>query len=137
MPDGSQNTVRVRIVLPEAYILIKAFALDERQKEKDAYDIHFILRNYPPDVEALAAQRPAVAFQGSCTRRLRNPQSEVRHLGFRRAIVGSEDRCAARRELRAVAAVGDLFRKSLEWLFVATGGLYTDDRSVEQVRGSR
>ncbi|MGA2617878.1 MAG: GSU2403 family nucleotidyltransferase fold protein [Thermoguttaceae bacterium] len=61
-PDGSQNTVRVRIVLPEAYILIKAFALDERQKEKDAYDIHFVLRNYPPDVEALAAQiRPLLS----------------------------------------------------------------------------
>jgi hypothetical protein len=56
MPDGNQNTVRVRIVLPEAYILIKAFALDERQKEKDAYDIHFVLRSYPPDIEALAAQ---------------------------------------------------------------------------------
>ena len=62
MPDGIQNTVRVRIVLPEAYILIKAFALDERQKEKDAYDIHFVLRNYPPDVEALAAQvRPLLS----------------------------------------------------------------------------
>jgi hypothetical protein len=56
MPDGSRNTVRARIVLPEAYILIKAFALDERQKEKDAYDIHFIMRNYPPHVEALAAK---------------------------------------------------------------------------------
>ena len=56
MPDGSLNTVRARIVLPEAYILIKAFALDERQKEKDAYDIHFVMRNHPPDVQALAAQ---------------------------------------------------------------------------------
>jgi hypothetical protein len=62
MPDGSLNTVHARIVLPEAFILIKAFALDERQKEKDAYDIHFILRNYPPDVEALAAQvRPLLS----------------------------------------------------------------------------
>lgn len=61
-PDGSQNTVRVRVVLPEAYILIKAFALDERQKEKDAYDIHFIMRHYPPDVEALATHvRPLLA----------------------------------------------------------------------------
>ncbi len=54
MPDGSHNTVRGRIVLPEAYILIKAFALDERQKKKDAYDIHFILRNHLPDVQSLA-----------------------------------------------------------------------------------
>lgn len=54
MPDGAQNTVRARIVRPEGFILIKAFALDERQKEKDAYDIHFVLRNYEPHVEALA-----------------------------------------------------------------------------------
>lgn len=53
MPDGAQNTVRVRVVQPEAFILIKAFAMDERQKEKDAYDIHFVLRHYQPDVESL------------------------------------------------------------------------------------
>jgi hypothetical protein len=54
MPDGVQNTVRARIVGPEGFILIKAFALDERRKEKDAYDIHFVLRSHQPDVEALA-----------------------------------------------------------------------------------
>jgi predicted nucleotidyltransferase len=54
MPDGTQNTVRARIVRPEGFILIKAFALDERRREKDAYDIHFVLRNYEPDVEGLA-----------------------------------------------------------------------------------
>jgi hypothetical protein len=53
MPDGTQNTVRARIVQPEGFILTKAFALDERQKYKDAYDIHFILRHYAPNVEAL------------------------------------------------------------------------------------
>lgn len=54
MPDGSQNTVRIRIVRPEAFILIKAFALDERQKPKDAYDIAFVLRYYRPSLEDLA-----------------------------------------------------------------------------------
>ena len=64
MPDGSHNTVRVRVVLPEAYILIKAFALDERMKEKDAYDIHFILRNYRPGVESLAAEVRSLLSNG-------------------------------------------------------------------------
>lgn len=54
MPDGTHNTVRARIVRPEAFILIKGFALDERRKERDAYDIDFVLRNYRPDVESLA-----------------------------------------------------------------------------------
>jgi hypothetical protein len=54
MPDGTQNTVRAKVVEPQAFILIKAFALDERLKEKDAYDIVFVLRNFQPDIEALA-----------------------------------------------------------------------------------
>lgn len=54
MPDGFQNRVTVRIVRPEAFILIKAFALDERQKPKDAYDIAFVLRHYRPSLQDLA-----------------------------------------------------------------------------------
>jgi len=54
MPDGTRNTVRVRVVRLEAFLLIKAFALDERTKDKDAYDIAFVLRNYQPSVESLA-----------------------------------------------------------------------------------
>lgn len=48
MPDGSTNTVRARIVRPEVFVLIKAFALDERTKMKDAYDIAFVLHHYEP-----------------------------------------------------------------------------------------
>ncbi len=54
MPNGVRNTVRARIVRPEGYILIKAFAMDERTNPKDAYDIDFVLRNYPPNIESLA-----------------------------------------------------------------------------------
>jgi hypothetical protein len=61
MPDGAQNTVRVRVVRAEAFILIKAFALAERVKAKDAYDIAFILHHYDPDLAALAEKmRPLV-----------------------------------------------------------------------------
>ncbi len=62
MPDGTQNVVRFRIVRPEAYILIKAFALDERLNPKDAYDIAFVLHHYEPDLAALTLRlRPLVA----------------------------------------------------------------------------
>jgi hypothetical protein len=54
MPDGTHNVVRARIVRPEAFILIKAFALDERAKEKDAYDIAFVLECYQPNLAMLA-----------------------------------------------------------------------------------
>ena len=62
IPDGSRNTVRVRVVKPEAFLLIKAFALDERVKDKDAYDIAFVLRNFQPSLKAMAAPlRPMIS----------------------------------------------------------------------------
>lgn len=55
MPDGSQNTVRVQVAKPEVFILIKAaFALDERSKAKDAYDIAFVLKQYQPSLQSLS-----------------------------------------------------------------------------------
>ena len=64
MPDGSHNVVRARIVKPEAFILIKAFALSERGKTKDAYDIAFILSNYQPSLDALAQQLAPILGSG-------------------------------------------------------------------------
>jgi len=62
MPDGSRNVVRMQIVRPEIFILLKAFALDERTKFKDAYDIAFILHNFEPNLMTLADRlRPHVA----------------------------------------------------------------------------
>jgi hypothetical protein len=62
MPDGTKNVVRARIVCPEVFILIKAFALGDRDKAKDAYDIAFILHHYEPDLATLAERlEPHVA----------------------------------------------------------------------------
>lgn len=62
MPDGTRNDVRVRIVRPEAFILVKAFALNERTKDKDAYDIAFVLRHYEPSLAEMAERlKPLVA----------------------------------------------------------------------------
>jgi hypothetical protein len=54
MPGGGYNTVRAMVVCPEAYLLVKAFALAERRKAKDAYDIAFIMRHYQPSLSVLA-----------------------------------------------------------------------------------
>jgi hypothetical protein len=54
MPDGGTNTVRLRVVRIEALIIMKAFAMADRVKPKDAYDIYFCLKNYPGSVTALA-----------------------------------------------------------------------------------
>lgn len=64
MPDGSFNQVSARLVAPEAYILIKAIALDERVKDKDAYDIAFVLKHYQPTLADLARKVRPISGAG-------------------------------------------------------------------------
>lgn len=46
LPSGVENTVSAKVVTVPAYLCLKAFALNERMKEKDAYDVYFCLRHY-------------------------------------------------------------------------------------------
>ena len=46
MPDGARHQVQVIVPGIEAYIVMKAYALRDRLKEKDSYDIVFCLRNW-------------------------------------------------------------------------------------------
>jgi len=64
MPDGSHNIVHPRIVRPEAFILIKAFALADRMKPKDAYDIAFVLHHYEPEISVLASYLQPIIRDG-------------------------------------------------------------------------
>jgi hypothetical protein len=54
LPSGVENTVTARIVTVPAYLCLKAFALNERMKKKDAYDVYFCLKNYAGGPAALA-----------------------------------------------------------------------------------
>jgi hypothetical protein len=56
LPDGGRNKVTVRLPSIAAFLCIKAIALSERKKEKDAYDICFCIDNYPDGYKALAAE---------------------------------------------------------------------------------
>ncbi len=47
-----------QVVPVPAYPCLKAFALNERIKRKDAYDVHFCLKNYPGGPAALARDCP-------------------------------------------------------------------------------
>ncbi|QDT62667.1 hypothetical protein SV7mr_52170 [Stieleria bergensis] len=52
---GVVEEISVKVVKPEAFILIKAFPLARRNKAKDAYDIAFTLQHYQPSLTQLAA----------------------------------------------------------------------------------
>jgi hypothetical protein len=53
---GTADTAHVRVAGIVAFLVMKSLALAEREKPKDAYDIHFCLEQYPDGLKPLAAQ---------------------------------------------------------------------------------
>ena len=59
LPDGGKDCVTVRVAGIVPFIIMKAMALADRMKEKDAWDIWFCLTYYPGGLDALVeAFRP-------------------------------------------------------------------------------
>lgn len=59
MPDGGPNRVEIAVCSIPALLAMKGHALQNRLKQKDAYDIYYCIRNYPGGPDALAeACRP-------------------------------------------------------------------------------
>ncbi len=59
MPDGGVNRVQIAVASIPALLAMKGYAVSERNKPKDAYDIYFSIRNFPGGLVALAeACRP-------------------------------------------------------------------------------
>lgn len=53
MPDGGQNRVRIAVASLPALLAMKGYAIANRLKQKDAYDIYFSIRNFPGGLDAL------------------------------------------------------------------------------------
>lgn len=53
LPDGGFDHVPVKVASIIPFIIMKAFALGDRLKEKDAYDIYYCLRFFPPGLDRL------------------------------------------------------------------------------------
>jgi hypothetical protein len=54
IPSGGCDTVNIRVASVVPFLIMKGMALDERLKEKDAWDIYFCLLHYPGGIVALA-----------------------------------------------------------------------------------
>jgi len=68
MPDGSGNRVQVAVASIPALLAMKGYAITNRLKRKDAYDIYYSIRNFPGGVDALvAATRPLLDFDTART----------------------------------------------------------------------
>lgn len=56
MPDGGHNRVHIAVASIPALLAMKGYAIANRQKLKDAYDIYFCIRNFPDGLDALVAE---------------------------------------------------------------------------------
>ena len=54
LPDGSHYSTVIKSAGITALIVMKAHAMNIREKTKDAYDIWFCLANYPGNIESIA-----------------------------------------------------------------------------------
>jgi hypothetical protein len=54
LPDGGRDSVIVRVSSVVPFVIMKGMALADRMKEKDAWDIHYCLKNYPGGLDALS-----------------------------------------------------------------------------------
>ena len=53
MPDGARNLVHIAVASIPALLAMKGYAITNRLKPKDAYDIYYSVRNYPNGIDAL------------------------------------------------------------------------------------
>lgn len=54
LPGGGKDSVTVRVASIVPFLVMKSITLDDRLKEKDAYDIYFCVSNFPGGVDSLA-----------------------------------------------------------------------------------
>jgi predicted nucleotidyltransferase len=47
LPDGALDEVQVQISSVVPFLIMKGMAMEDRRKAKDAYDIYFVIQNYP------------------------------------------------------------------------------------------
>ncbi len=55
MPDGGRNLVSIAVASIPALLAMKGYAIAQRQKPKDAYDIYYCVLNHPGGVDGLVS----------------------------------------------------------------------------------
>lgn len=55
LPDGAADSAVIRVANVVAFLVMKGMAIENRMKEKDAWDIYYCVLIYPGGVDALAA----------------------------------------------------------------------------------
>lgn len=84
LPDGSKDTQTIKVCGVAPFIVMKAIAMNDRLKPKDAYDIYFVISHYQGGAEAIADKlRPMIsnALVQEAIANLRKGFESVDHFG--------------------------------------------------------
>lgn len=118
MISGAANTVRVRVASLSDFIVMKAHALEGRDKPKDVYDLCYCLDRYPHGIEALAGDwrsRHADPLVGVAARTLREKFETVTHYGPQQLAIFHDSTANDERAMHARRAF-ELVQKLLSLL---------------------
>ena len=86
--DGDEVEREIRVCGPAAFVVLKAFAIRGREKEKDAYDLAYVVRNWGLGPEAVAERWATIADHPAAAEALdivRYDFADERRTGPRRA----------------------------------------------------
>ncbi len=56
LPDGAKDSIRIQVSAIVPFLVMKGMALDERLKEKDAWDMYYCLLNHPEGLNPIAEE---------------------------------------------------------------------------------
>lgn len=106
LPGGAKDSASIRVASIVPFLIMKAIVLDERMKEKDAYDIYYCLKQYSDKLDELVSEfRPHLKnglIQEGLVKLARNFASED-HIGPKfvtafEEITDEEDRIQMERD---------------------------------------
>jgi hypothetical protein len=66
---GQCREVTVRVCAPAPFMALKAYALQNREKPKDAYDLYYMMQHYGPGLAVLAQEYAAIVSRGPLAER--------------------------------------------------------------------
>lgn len=117
LPDGRPNRVRLRVASGAVIVVLKALAMTQRDKPKDAYDIDYLLAHYPGGIDSVAADLRALGDAEPVVEALRILQDRFAGVGtygpasvaaYRRLALGTPE--ANQVQALAFARVQQLLR---------------------------
>lgn len=117
LPDGTRDSVEVRVASIVPFLVMKGMATADRIKEKDAWDIYFCIRNYPGAPDSIVdAFRPHLenALVREGLQKIAQHFASLEHMGPRHVvefeeITDEEEKERVRRD--AYERVNDLLER--------------------------